>query len=48
MVNKQGGRVLINLGTGEEVNIHGKITELSVTDVVIKSVENVASSQTMK
>ena len=48
MVNKQVFHVILNFNTGEEVTRHGNITELPVTDVVIKSVERMASYQTMK
>ena len=48
MVNTQGVRVLINLDTREEFSRIGKITGLPITDVVIKSIEHIASRQTIK
>ena len=38
----------MNMNTGEEITLHGNLTELSVVDAIIKYVEFVASFQTMK
>ena len=38
----------MNLNTGEEVTRHEKITELPITDVIIKYSEQMASRQTTK
>ena len=46
--NKQGGHVLMNFKTWEEVTWHGNINELSVTDMIIKAVEHMDLRQTMK
>ena len=48
MVNTQEGHVLMKLNTGEEVIWNGKITELPITDVIIKYVENMDSRQTTR
>ena len=46
--NKQGFCVLMNFNTGVEVTLHGNITELTITDVIIKYVELMASCQTIQ
>ena len=37
----------MNFNTGEGVTRHGKITEISITGVIIKAAESMASCQTM-
>ena len=48
MINKCEDHLLMNLNTREEVNWHGKITKITVTDVIIKAVEGMALHQIMK